>query len=230
MDEFHGHVPFSVPAPSPALFFSGRFAYTVIRVYPMAGRKARCALHTQITERQGTVVMANLRMMLGRVDDPPVVELMNRIETQSAPTLARWALQVVKERCLPVYEKAAPQDGRLRALLEDVEAHLRGELPQKELKTRLREGRALLKEVEEPASRAAARAIVTAAGVIQTPTNALGFTFYATAAAAYDQLGLQAGRAEYDAFALRELERYAAALRAVQVPDEPNPVRVNWNC
>ena len=71
---------------------------------------------------------------------------------------------------------------------------------------------------------------MTACGVIQTPTNALGFVFYGAAAAAYDALGLSAAAADYDTFAAAEFEALAASLRAVSVPDEVRPAKINWNC
>lgn len=71
---------------------------------------------------------------------------------------------------------------------------------------------------------------MTACGVIQTPTNALGFVFYGAAAVAYDALGLSAAAAEYDAFAAAEFEALAASLRAASVPDEVRPAKINWNC
>ena len=49
-----------------------------------------------------------------------------------------------------------------------------------------------------PAVQAALRAIGTAAAVMQTPTNALGMTFYAAAALAYHTLGEGADAAAYD--------------------------------
>lgn len=41
--------------------------------------------------------MAKLRKMLGDINDPSVVELMQVMETQSKTTLARWAIDYVKE-------------------------------------------------------------------------------------------------------------------------------------
>ncbi len=35
--------------------------------------------------------MAKLRKMLGRADDPQIIQLMRLIETQSKTTLAAWA-------------------------------------------------------------------------------------------------------------------------------------------
>lgn len=66
--------------------------------------------------------MAKLRKMLGRADDPQIVTLMHLIETQSKPTLAAWAAACVQERYLPVYERAYPDDRRLRELIEAIGA------------------------------------------------------------------------------------------------------------
>lgn len=77
---------------------------------------------------------------------------------------------------------------------------------------------------------AAARAIVTACGVLQTPTNALGFCFYGAAAATYHELGLERSAADYDSRACVEFERLSQALEQVMVPDEADPVQVDWDC
>ena len=175
--------------------------------------------------------MAKLRKMLGGVNDPQIIALMGMIETQSRRTLARWAAGDVAAHCLPIYEAARPGDTRLREVTGAVGAHLDGALPLKELKDRVRAARDIPKGLEDaPAAQAAARAIVTACGVVQTPTNALGFTFYSAAAAAYHQAGTEAERALHDALAAAELDRLAASLRAVLIPDEPDPVKVSWNC
>jgi hypothetical protein len=41
---------------------------------------------------------------------------------------------------------------------------------------------------------------------------------------------LSAWQAEHEAFALNECEKMLAALQAVAIPHEPNPVRVKWFC
>ena len=66
--------------------------------------------------------------------------------------------------------------------------------------------------------------------MIQTPTNALGFAFYGAAAAAYDEAGLSGDSAEYERLADMEFDRIIASLRHAAVDDEPNPVKVRWNC
>ena len=77
---------------------------------------------------------------------------------------------------------------------------------------------------------AAARAVATACGTIQTPTNALGFLFYGAAASAYAQVGLQAEKETYEALALREFQEAYDSLQAVAVPEEEDPAKLNWNC
>ena len=76
----------------------------------------------------------------------------------------------------------------------------------------------------------AARALSVACAVIQTPTNALGFSFYSAAASAYHQAGLTETAQTYDRLADAEFENILASLQAAAVPDEPNPVKIDWNC
>lgn len=166
--------------------------------------------------------MANLRKMLGKADDVEIVTLMRQIETQSKTTLARWAADCAKNWYLPITQAADPTDLCLSQLLDTVRACLEGKATQKQLKEQLREGRGL--------AQAAARAIVTACGVLQTPTNALGFCFYGAAAATYHELGLERSAADYGRCARVELQRLSQALEQVMVPDEADPVQVDWNC
>lgn len=174
--------------------------------------------------------MAKLRKMLGKADDVELVTLMRQIETQSKTTLARWAADCAKNWYLPIAQAADPTDLCLSQLLDTVRACLEGKATQKQLKEQLREGRGLAQRMTEPAAQAAARAIVTACGVLQTPTNALGFCFYGAAAATYHELGLERSAADYDSRACVEFERLSQALEQVMVPDEADPVQVDWNC
>jgi hypothetical protein len=81
-----------------------------------------------------------------------------------------------------------------------------------------------------PAVQAALRAIGTAAAVMQTPTNALGMTFYAAAALAYHTLGEGADAAAYDACAEELFAGMLASLQSVSVPEEEHPARLDWHC
>lgn len=62
--------------------------------------------------------MAKLRKMLGDVNAPVTVALMQLIETQSGTTLASWALSFVEENVLPIYAKAYPDDVVVRQAID----------------------------------------------------------------------------------------------------------------
>ena len=171
--------------------------------------------------------MAKLRKMLGSVEDPAVRELMGLIETQSRTTLTRWAAAYTAEQYLPL---TGGEDGRLSAAVEAVSANLRGDLTLKEAKVLLAEARKAAQEETDPVRQAAARAVSTACGTLTTPTNALGFAFYGAAAWAYHTAGTEAAREEHDRLAQEGLERILTSLRRAAVPDEADPVKVNWNC
>lgn len=200
------------------------------------GKQPGDMVHVTLREREkapskGGRKMAKLRKMLGRADDPEIQALMGKMETQSKVTLARWALGCVRKRYLPVYAEACPADSRLEELLRTAEEQAAGKLPLVRLKEALRQARNLPGELEEqPAVQAAARAVVTACGVMQTPTNALGFVFYGAAARAYHQAGLTASPEEYDRMAAEEFRALGESLEQVLVPEEPNPARLKWNC
>lgn len=174
--------------------------------------------------------MSKLRKMLGRVDGEAAVALMHLIETQNKTTLAAWALDYAASRCLPVLEANAPGELLPREAVAACRRHLAGEIRLADLKPTLKAAREYAAAVEHPTAQAAARAIATACAVVQTPTNALGFLFYAAAAVAYDEAGLDASAERYDALAEDVLADALAALRAAAVADEPAPVKVNWGC
>lgn len=175
--------------------------------------------------------MAKLRKMLGKIDEPAVVELMALIETQSRETLARWAVSEVREHALPLLQQAKLDTEVQQQALAAVEKHLAGELSLAKIKPQLKAAsQAAAAITDSPVGQAAARAIAVACAVVQTPTNALGFLFYSAAAAAYAQLGLDRSQQEYDQAATGELSRALESLRAYAVPGEPNPVKINWNC
>lgn len=117
----------------------------------------------------------------------------------------------------------------LTAAVEGCRKHLTGQLSLKELKPLLREASAAARDTEGAVEQAAARATATACAVIQTPTNALGYLFYGAAAAAYSKAGTE-DASRWDDLARAELEQALEELRAVSVPDEPNPAKINWNC
>lgn len=174
---------------------------------------------------------AKLRKMMGDMNGPAARRLMEGIETQSKATLARWAAGEAEGRYLPLFAAAHPEEPRLRELVEGVKAHLAGQLPLVQLKAQIKEARTIPQALEaEPLAQAAARAVVTACAVLSTPTNALGFTFYGAAAAAYRDLGLEKDQEAYDLRAEAEMTALADSLEQVLIPGEPKPVKVKWTC
>ena len=175
--------------------------------------------------------MAKLRKMLGKIDEPAVVQLMELIETQSKETLARWAVNEVKENALPLLQKAEMDTEVQQQAIAAVEEYLLGKVSLAKIKPQLKAASQAAATITDcPVGQAAARAVAVACAVAQTPTNALGFLFDSAAAAAYMQLGLDRTQQEYDQAATEELFRALESLRACAIPGEPNPVKINWHC
>jgi hypothetical protein len=174
--------------------------------------------------------MAKLRKMLGDIYSPECTALMRLIETQSKNTLAAWAAAYAREKYLPIYKKAFPDDARLDEALDGCDAYLAGGLKLTELKPLLKRARELASGVKDPAAQAAARAVAVACATVSTPTNSFGFLLYGAAAAAYDEVGFDKTAQEYDAIASRELNAALESLKSVAVSDEPNPAKIDWNC
>ncbi len=172
-----------------------------------------------------------LRKMLGSAEHPTIRALMDLISTQSRDTLSRWALEYVHAHYLPILIRKNRMDPRLAQAGEIAEKLLCKKLSLKEAKPFLQGASAAAREMEgDAAAQAAAKAISTAYGVTQTPTNALGFTFYGAAAFAYDTAGEEGNKELYDALADEELEKIFNSLHLAAVPDEKNPVKMDWHC
>lgn len=175
--------------------------------------------------------MAKPRKMLGDVFSPECAALRDLIQTQSKKTLGAWACQYAQERYLPVYEELCPEDGRFRVILAACGEYLAGARKLADLKPLLREGPQIARDcTADPVAQAAARAVSTACAAVQTPTSALGFLFYGAAAVAYREKGLEETSEVYDELALTEFRRALVSLQAVAVADEPDPVKISWNC
>lgn len=129
--------------------------------------------------------MPKLRKMLGDVNSEECISLMQLIETQSKSTLTAWAVGYVKENYLGLYEAEHPEDHRLRDAVSACEECLTGTKKLSEIKPVLKEAAQSARDAADyPVGQAAARAVSTACGTLQTPTNALGFIFYGAAAKA----------------------------------------------
>lgn len=175
--------------------------------------------------------MAKLRKMLGDINDPVIIELMHTIETQSKETLGKWAVEYVKQNYLPIYEEVSEGDTSFHQIISEIELFLIHERKLAEIKPFLKEAREIAKKSgDDPIKQAAARAISTACAVVQTPTNALGFTFYGAALVAYHTLGVNAKENMYDEVAEKEFNTILNSILKVAVTDEKNPAKIKWGC
>ncbi len=165
--------------------------------------------------------MAKPRKTLGKADSPYIVSLMRLIESQSKSTVVNWCVDYAEAHYLPLYEQAVPKDTRPRAALAAARAWLAGDIKLPAAKPRILDAHAAAREAEgNPVAQASARAVGQAASTIHARTHSLGLAFYGSAAAAYDQLGLEGDPDTYDRFAAEECGRMEAALRAVATSDE----------
>lgn len=170
--------------------------------------------------------MAKLRKTLGSPTEPAVVALMEGMEGKSKEALTTWAMAYVTEKYLPLVVETP----LFAELLEKTKDCMTGNLPLKDWKALLAEARKASAAEKEPVREAAARAIVTACGTWQTPTNALGFCFYGAAAMAYHQAGTAETKETYDMLATKELEQILASLKQVKTAPDEQAAKLQWNC
>ena len=110
-----------------------------------------------------------------------------------------------------------------------MEFELRG--TKKEQRMLLKEAKELIKDVEETiVPLAIVRAILIACATKDSPTNALGYTFYAVAAIVYHQAGLCENKEIYDQLAKEEFKKVLKSLQLIAIDNENNPVKVKWYC
>lgn len=170
--------------------------------------------------------MAKLRKTLESPTEPAVVALMEGMEGKSKEALTTWAMDYVAEKYLPLVAETP----LFAELLEKTKDCMVSSLPLKEWKGLLSEARKASAAEKEPVREAAARAIVTACGTWQTPTNALGFCFYGAAAMAYHQAGAAETKETYDMLATKELEQILASLKQVKTAPDEQAAKLQWNC
>lgn len=169
--------------------------------------------------------------MLGDINDPVIVSLMRLIETQSADTLANWALNYVENNVINIFESEYPNDKRVYCIIIAARKYLKGEKTLEEFKSILKEGKEIIEDVSEnTVGLASIRAILTACATKYSPTNALGYTFYSVAAIVYNKKGLLESREIYDSLAKEEFYKILESLKMVAIINEKNPVKVDWYC
>lgn len=176
--------------------------------------------------------MAKLRKTLGDVNAPFTVALRDLIDTQSKDTIRKWCLDYAEQKILPIFERHCPDDNRPRNAVNAARDYLDGKVKFPIVKNIiLNECHAAARELDDnPTAQAVARAVGQGSSVVHTLTHSLGLYFYAAAAVAYDRVGLDASDEVYAQIAEEVCLDYTDALRAVAVEDEPNPVKLKWNC
>ena len=174
--------------------------------------------------------MGKLRKMLGDIHSEECTELMALIGSQSKQRLGFWAISYAKSAYLPILQIRNSELSQFENAVALCEEYLEGKYSPAQIKSVLRELRQLAAGIQDPISQAAARAVSTACAAIQTPSNAFGFLLYGAAATAYQRAGLEQSQNIYDRLAAEELSHALESLRHAAVPDEPNPVQINWNC
>lgn len=173
-----------------------------------------------------------LRKMLGDVNAPSTIALMNLIDTQSKETICNWCIDYAWEKILPIFEERCPDDPRPRNALIAARDYLEGKVKFTVVKNViLNECHQAARELDaDPAAQAAARTCGQASAVVHTLSHSLGLYFYGAAAIAYDRVGLNESAEVYNMIAEEVCADITAALQAVAVEDEPNPAKIKWYC
>ena len=174
--------------------------------------------------------MPKTRKMLTDTSVPYIQSLMRLIETQSKETIVIWCTSYAWEYILPIYTKCYPNDLRPRDALAAARDWLDGKIKLPEAKNLILACHAAAREAENnPAARAAARAIGQASSTIHSPAHSLGIALYGALAIACDRLGTKEKWEACEKFAADECRNMESALRKIAVENEPNPARLMWN-
>ncbi len=173
-----------------------------------------------------------LRKMLGDVNAPEVIALIELIDTQSKATICKWCMDYAEAHILPIFEKRRPDDGRPRKALNAARDYLEGKVKFPVVKDIiLNQCHRAARELDsDPAAQAAARACGQGSAVVHTLSHSLGLYFYGAAAVAYDRIGTEGTTGEYEEIAREVCADLTAALQAVSIAGEPNPAKIKWHC
>ena len=174
--------------------------------------------------------MPKLKKMFSDISNPHIQQMMRIIETQSKQTLVNWCCDYAEKQILPIYQEHFPDDKRPQVAVSAARDCLAGKIRLPEAKKLILACHEAAREAENnSAAQAAARAAGQAASSIHTATHALGIAFYGAMAVAYNKVANETQEV-YHRLAEEELAGIEDSLRAVCVENEPNPVKVNWNC
>lgn len=172
------------------------------------------------------------RKMLGDVNAPSTIALMQLIDTQSKMVICKWCIDYAESHVLPIFEKNCPSDDRPRNALNAARDYLDGKVKFPVVKNIiLKECNAVARELDHiPVAQAAARACGQGSAVVYTLTHSMGLYFYSAAAIAYDRVGMNETAEVYNRIAQEVCTDMTAALQAIAVVDEPNPAKIKWGC
>lgn len=171
------------------------------------------------------------RKMLSDWQASYIQDIIQQIDTQSKATLARWAVDYAEEHILPLWNSFYPGEPRPANALAAAREWLAGTIKLPQAKPSILACHAAARETEDnPIAQAAARAIGQCASTIHSAQHCIGLAFYGALAIAYSELGTKAPWDELERRAAVECVRMLDALKAVSVPDEPNPARIKWQC
>lgn len=173
-----------------------------------------------------------LRKMLGDVNAPETVALMELIDSQSKATICKWCLDYAEAHILPIFEKRCPNDDRPHNALKAARDYLDGKVKFVIVKDIiLNQCHAAARELDsDPAARAAARACGQGSAVVHTLSHSLGLYFYGAAAVAYDRIGIGGTADEYEKIATEVCTDLITSLQTVAIAGEPNPAKIKWHC
>lgn len=175
--------------------------------------------------------MFKARKILNDWKAPYIQTLMKLIETQSKATLATWAVNYSEQVILPLWSKRFPDDLRPQNALNAAREWLSGAIKLPKAKSAILGCHAAAREADgNPVAQASARAIGQCASTIHSVRHCIGLAFYGALAVAYDRLGKNAPWGQIEQCAAEECGHMEAALRAVAVENEPNPVKIDWKC
>lgn len=174
--------------------------------------------------------MAKHRKMLSDWEAPYIQSLLKAIEGQSKETLLNWVLGYAERKLLPLWKKHYPDDKRPEKALQAARNWREKKIKLPEAKKFILECHAAARDAEIAVAQAAARAIAQSASSIHVARHCIGLPLYGAVSVAYDELGTSAPWPEVEKAAAREVARMEEALKAISVPDEPNPAKIDWNC
>ncbi len=168
--------------------------------------------------------MVKLKKTLGPINTNEAKLMMQLISSQNQHTLASWAINYAVDNYLPI----CYQEDILTLIMTCKNANENKQLLN-DAKKAIKQLRLLAKN-NDLIKETAIKAIATACATLTTPSNAFGFLLYGNAALAYKQLGLFDTPKNYEAFALASLNHAYQSLLKNSIPNEPDPVKINWNC